>query len=55
MEEQLSRQGMPELMNSTASSFIAYVNSRSPQSNQTFWGWIIAPKQVRILVSTNLT
>lgn len=36
MEKQLSGQGMPELMNSTASQFVAYVNKRSPQSNQTF-------------------
>lgn len=36
MEKQLSRQGMPELMRSPASQFIAYVNRRSPQSNQTF-------------------
>lgn len=55
MEEQLSRRGMQELMNGTASQFIAYINRRSPQSNQTFWGWVIAPKQVRILVSTNQT
>lgn len=54
-EEQLSRQGMQELKNETASWFVAYINRRSPQSNQTFWGWVIAPKQVRIRVSTNLT
>lgn len=55
MEEQLRRQGMQELKNETALWLTAYSNRRSPQSNQTFWGWVIAPKQVRIRVSTSWT